>query len=34
VANEWEVPPHLWGAPPPPNFTVNQETRTDDAALS
>jgi catechol 2,3-dioxygenase-like lactoylglutathione lyase family enzyme len=25
VAREWEVPPHLWGAPPPPTFLDNRE---------
>jgi catechol 2,3-dioxygenase-like lactoylglutathione lyase family enzyme len=25
VANEWEVPPHLWGAPPPETFLANRE---------
>jgi catechol 2,3-dioxygenase-like lactoylglutathione lyase family enzyme len=25
VAGEWEVPPHLWGAPPPPAFLANEE---------
>ncbi|EXU64926.1 dioxygenase [Streptomyces sp. PRh5] len=25
VAGDWDVPPHLWGAPPPPAFLVNQE---------
>lgn len=29
VANDWEIPPHLWGAPPPAKFTVNQEDRAD-----
>jgi catechol 2,3-dioxygenase-like lactoylglutathione lyase family enzyme len=27
VAREWEVPPHLWGAPPPPTFLDNREPR-------
>jgi catechol 2,3-dioxygenase-like lactoylglutathione lyase family enzyme len=25
VAREWEVPPHLWGAPPPETFLANNE---------
>jgi catechol-2,3-dioxygenase len=25
VAGEWEVPPHLWGAPPPQTFLANRE---------
>ncbi|MFI5065591.1 MAG: VOC family protein [Streptosporangiales bacterium] len=25
VAREWEVPPHLWGAPPPDAFLANAE---------
>jgi catechol-2,3-dioxygenase len=25
VAREWDVPPHLWGAPPPPTFLANLE---------
>jgi catechol 2,3-dioxygenase-like lactoylglutathione lyase family enzyme len=25
VANDWEVPPHLWGAPPPETFLANKE---------
>ena len=25
VANDWDVPPHLWGAPPPETFLANQE---------
>jgi catechol 2,3-dioxygenase-like lactoylglutathione lyase family enzyme len=25
VAGEWDVPPHLWGAPPPPTFLANLE---------
>ncbi|MER5348121.1 VOC family protein [Streptomyces mirabilis] len=25
VAGEWEVPPHLWGTPPPEKFTTNLE---------
>jgi len=25
VANDWEVPPHLWGVPPPETFLANQE---------
>ena len=24
VAGEWEVPPHLWGAPPPETFLANR----------
>jgi catechol 2,3-dioxygenase-like lactoylglutathione lyase family enzyme len=27
VAGEWEVPPHLWGAPPPEAFLSNLEPR-------
>ena len=27
VANDWEVPPHLWGTPPPQTFLNNQEPR-------
>jgi len=25
VARDWEVPPHLWGTPPPETFLANQE---------
>jgi len=25
VANDWDVPPHLWGAPPPKTFLANRE---------
>ena len=25
VAHDWEVPPHLWGAPPPETFLANRE---------
>ena len=25
VASDWEVPPHLWGAPPPGTFLANRE---------
>ncbi len=25
VANDWDVPPHLWGAPPPATFLANLE---------
>jgi catechol 2,3-dioxygenase-like lactoylglutathione lyase family enzyme len=25
VAGEWDVPPHLWGAPPPATFLANHE---------
>jgi catechol 2,3-dioxygenase-like lactoylglutathione lyase family enzyme len=25
AAGEWEVPPHLWGAPPPQTFLANRE---------
>ena len=25
VASDWDVPPHLWGAPPPETFLANQE---------
>lgn len=28
VAREWDVPPHLWGAPPPPTFLTNLEPGT------
>ncbi len=24
-ANDWDVPPHLWGAPPPETFLANRE---------
>ena len=24
VANDWDVPPHLWGTPPPETFLANQ----------
>jgi catechol 2,3-dioxygenase-like lactoylglutathione lyase family enzyme len=27
VAGDWEVPPHLWGAPPPETFLANLEPR-------
>lgn len=27
VAQDWEVPPHLWGAPPPESFLSNLEPR-------
>jgi len=27
VAGDWDVPPHLWGAPPPPTFLTNAEHR-------
>jgi catechol-2,3-dioxygenase len=27
VAGDWDVPPHLWGAPPPPTFLANAEPR-------
>ena len=27
VAREWDVPPHLWGAPPPETFLANLEPR-------
>jgi len=27
VANDWDVPPHLWGTPPPETFLSNQEPR-------
>jgi catechol 2,3-dioxygenase-like lactoylglutathione lyase family enzyme len=27
VAGEWEVPPHLWGPPPPSDFLSNAEPR-------
>ena len=25
VANDWDVPPHLWGTPPPETFLANSE---------
>jgi hypothetical protein len=25
VAGDWEVPPHLWGTPPPETFLANRE---------
>jgi len=25
VANDWDVPPHLWGTPPPQTFLANHE---------
>jgi hypothetical protein len=27
VAGDWEVPPHLWGTPPPAAFLNNLEPR-------
>jgi catechol 2,3-dioxygenase-like lactoylglutathione lyase family enzyme len=27
VANDWDVPPHLWGGPPPETFLANLEPR-------
>ena len=27
VAQDWDVPPHLWGAPPPPTFLNNLESQ-------
>ncbi len=27
IAREWDVPPHLWGAPPPPTFLENREPK-------
>jgi catechol 2,3-dioxygenase-like lactoylglutathione lyase family enzyme len=27
VAGDWDVPPHLWGAPPPETFLANAEPR-------
>jgi len=27
VAGDWDVPPHLWGAPPPMTFLANSEPR-------
>jgi catechol 2,3-dioxygenase-like lactoylglutathione lyase family enzyme len=27
VAGDWDVPPHLWGAPPPGTFLANREPR-------
>jgi catechol 2,3-dioxygenase-like lactoylglutathione lyase family enzyme len=27
VAREWDVPPHLWGTPPPESFLSNREPR-------
>jgi catechol 2,3-dioxygenase-like lactoylglutathione lyase family enzyme len=29
VAGDWDVPPHLWGAPPPETFLANREQRRD-----
>jgi catechol 2,3-dioxygenase-like lactoylglutathione lyase family enzyme len=29
VAGDWDVPPHLWGSPPPPTFLANSEPRED-----
>ena len=29
VASDWDVPPHLWGAPPPETFLANREPRED-----
>ncbi|MFC8662036.1 VOC family protein [Streptomyces sp. NPDC057199] len=29
VAGDWDVPPHLWGAPPPETFLSNLEPRRD-----
>jgi catechol 2,3-dioxygenase-like lactoylglutathione lyase family enzyme len=29
VANDWDVPPHLWGTPPPETFLANQEPRSE-----
>jgi catechol 2,3-dioxygenase-like lactoylglutathione lyase family enzyme len=29
VAREWEVPPHLWGTPPPESFLANREPLAD-----
>src|SRR6266568_5839952 len=29
VAGDWDVPPHLWGAPPPVTFLANSEPRQD-----
>jgi catechol 2,3-dioxygenase-like lactoylglutathione lyase family enzyme len=29
VAGDWDVPPHLWGAPPPETFLTNLEPRGD-----
>jgi catechol 2,3-dioxygenase-like lactoylglutathione lyase family enzyme len=29
VAGDWDVPPHLWGAPPPETFLANAEPRRD-----
>jgi catechol-2,3-dioxygenase len=26
-AREWDAPPHLWGAPPPPSFLENREPK-------
>jgi hypothetical protein len=25
VAGDWDVPPHLWGSPPPDTFLANRE---------
>jgi catechol-2,3-dioxygenase len=27
IAREWDAPPHLWGAPPPPTFLENREPK-------
>jgi len=29
VAGDWDVPPHLWGAPPPETFLANSEPRSE-----
>jgi hypothetical protein len=29
VAGDWDVPPHLWGAPPPQTFLANSEPRSE-----
>jgi catechol 2,3-dioxygenase-like lactoylglutathione lyase family enzyme len=31
VAGDWDVPPHLWGAPPPPTFLSNVEQQREPA---
>ena len=29
VASDWDVPPHLWGTPPPETFLANSEPRSE-----
>jgi hypothetical protein len=29
VAGDYDVPPHLWGGPPPETFLANQEPHRD-----